>query len=91
MMKVVETRGRKEIAAVFMMCIVVRDLFAGDGTAQFHTAFLGLFNRPVVYFSWSGNRSFYIIFLELTLYVGLTHTQLSNDSHDLDRSHVCSW
>ena len=57
-MKVVETRGRKEIAAAFMMYIVVRDLFASDRTAQFHTAFLGIFNRPVVYFSWSGNPFF---------------------------------
>ena len=52
MMQAIQTRERTEIAAAFMMNIVVRGMFKGDKTAHFHTAFLGFFKRPVVYFSW---------------------------------------
>lgn len=52
MIKVIERRSRTDVAAALMMNIVVRGLFADDQTVRFHAAFLGFFNRPVVYFSW---------------------------------------
>ena len=52
MVQTIESRGKRDIAAAFMMNVVVRSLFLEDKTARFHAAFLGFFNRPVVYFSW---------------------------------------
>lgn len=70
MIKVVEKRPRREVAAAVLMSVVVRRLFVDDQTPQFHVAFLGFFNRPVVYFSWSGNLLIYIMFSYLILVQG---------------------
>ena len=48
----VEMRGRRAVAAALLMNVVVRKLFVNDSAASFHAAFLGFFNRPVVYLSW---------------------------------------
>ena len=52
MIEAVETKGRRAVAAALLMNVLVRKLFINDSTAHFHAAFLGFFNRPVVYFSW---------------------------------------
>ena len=52
MIKALERRGRRQVASAIMMNVVVRGMFRSDATAQFHVAFLGFFNRPVVFFSW---------------------------------------
>lgn len=52
MVKLVETRARKVAAAAFIMNVVVCNMFTHDDTAKFYVAFLNLWNRPVIYFSW---------------------------------------
>ena len=49
---VVENKAKEEVAAAFLLNVVVRKLFESDPQVTAHAAFLGFHRRPVVYLSW---------------------------------------
>ena len=49
---VMENEGKADVAAAFMVNVVVRKLFQNEQGMEFFAAFLGFHGRPVVYLSW---------------------------------------
>lgn len=58
---VVVGKLKQEVASAFMTSVVVCNLYKGDKVADFYAGFIGFFNLPILYFSWSVYRSsFYV-------------------------------
>ena len=49
---VVANLAKEDVAAAFLMNVVVRKLFENDPQVTVYAAFLGFNRRPVVYLSW---------------------------------------